>query len=107
MTVPAIFKRLILRSLTQRGYVLLRKAEYDRMTSARTAPSDAAASHAATLPPAVYDEPASFSSAPLDSSAVPGPNASAIAPQPMSLPPAIALKEFATEPDLSNEFARA
>src|SRR5262249_20129943 len=60
MTVP---KRAILRSLERRGYVLLRKTEYDRIVATST-PPPAASSPPAATPPVPATTPASAAAPP-------------------------------------------
>jgi hypothetical protein len=80
-------KHMILRSLDQRGYVLLKKPEYARMISQEVMP----AVSAPVAAPAAE---------------VPVPEAEPAGPTPASLPVS-SVKEFAIGPDIPVEFARA
>jgi len=90
-------KRAILRFLEQRGYVLLRKAEYHRMLAA-SPPPPAAPPAAAPPPPAASPVRVSMRVA-----AVAPPASGAPAVSPVQLPPS-PVSEFATDSDPRPEF---
>src|SRR5262249_5581201 len=96
-------KRVILRFLEQRGYVLLRKAEYHRLLAASPAPPAASSVPPAAAPPPPVASPAM---APTRATTVPPP-ASVVPPvSPSHLPPS-PVSEFATDSDPRPEFERA
>jgi hypothetical protein len=111
-----ILKRLILRSLDRSGYVLLKKAEYDRPAST-PAPSNAPSPGDAPDP-----EPISAAADPIPISpeiaptvaptAIPvdvGPTPVPSPPEPLSIPPLppSPVKEFAADSTLQADFERA
>src|SRR5262245_485718 len=91
-----VLKRAILRSLEQRGYVLLRKAEYHRLLAASAPPPAASPPPAATLP------------VPATTPATTAPPPATVAPPvvPTQLPPS-PVREFATDSEPRPEFDRA
>jgi Carbohydrate esterase, sialic acid-specific acetylesterase len=91
-----VLKRAILRSVEQRGYVLLRKAEYHRILAASAPPPTAS-----PPPPAASPAPVSTRVA-----AVAPPTSVAPAVSPPQLPPS-PVSEFATDSDPGPEFERA
>jgi hypothetical protein len=111
-----ILKRLILRSLDRSGYVLLKKAEYDRPAST-PAPSNAPASGDAPDPEAISAAadpiPISPEIAPtVAPTAIPvdvGPTPVSSPPEPLSIPPLppSPVKEFAADSTLQADFERA
>jgi Carbohydrate esterase, sialic acid-specific acetylesterase len=118
--MTTVLKRLILLSLDRRGYVLLRKAEYDRMAAA--APSNiAAADHApgpepssapaATPPtPGQIAPPLAPAAIPMTAETPPTPVATPTAPSdrpPLPQLPPSPVPEFAADSDLHVEFERA
>jgi hypothetical protein len=89
-----VLKRAILRSLEQRGYVLLRKTEYHRLL-------------AASAPPPASPPPAAAPPVPATAPATAAPPASvAAAVLPPHLPPS-PVREFATDSEPRPEFDRA
>src|SRR6266446_3835460 len=96
-------KRAILRFLEQRGYVLLRKAEYHRMLAASPAPPGASSVPPAAAPPLPVASPAMATTraAPVSppASVVPLVSPSPLPPSPVC--------EFATDSDPGPEFERA
>jgi hypothetical protein len=113
-----ILKRAILRTLEQRGYVLLKKAAYDHMLAAAApvashlapAVAQAAATPTATL--AATAAPTTTQAVPAASTATDAATMAATAPAAPALAPApplstSAIKEFAAAADLRSEFERA
>jgi hypothetical protein len=90
-----VLKRAILRSLEQRGYVLLRKAEYHRLLAASAPPPTASPPPAAT-PPVPATTPATTAAPP--ASVAPPVLATQLPPSPV--------REFATDSDPRPEFDR-
>ncbi len=99
----ARLKRAILRFLEQRGYVLLRKAEYHRMLAASPAPPGASSVPPAAAPALPVASPAMATTR----AATVSPPASVVPPvSPSPLPPS-PVREFATDSDPGPEFERA
>jgi hypothetical protein len=117
--MKTILKRLILRSLDRSGYVLLKKAEYDRPAST-PAPSNAPSAGDVAAPepiPAAVDPiptspdiaptiaPAAEVATPVDAGPTPVPSSPEPPPVP-PLPPS-PVKEFAPDPTLHADVERA
>jgi Carbohydrate esterase, sialic acid-specific acetylesterase len=120
-----ILKRLILRSLDRTGYVLLKKAEYNRPPSTPAPPNAPPAGDAAApepIPAAVGPIPTSPEIAPpatqaaeipMPAGTAPTPVAPSPAPPPPPPPPSLPqlppspVPEFAADPNLQVEFERA
>jgi hypothetical protein len=119
--MTTVLKRLILRSLDRRGYVLLRKAEYDRMAAtagsnfaaaghAPASESIAARAAAPSMPCEIAPPLAPAAAIPMPAESTPTPIATPPAPSDRpSLPqvPPSPVPEFAADSNLHAEFERA
>jgi hypothetical protein len=101
--MTTVLKRAILRSLEQRGYVLLRKAEYHRLLAASAPPPTAS-----PPPPTASPPPAATPPVPATTPATTAAPPASVAPPvlPTQLPPS-PVREFATDSEPRPEFDRA